>query len=406
MEHLKITGSHIAGDNRNAFQFFPVPGFEQPDKVYIFAGFNGAPFRFYQHIVKIQFRAVFKYHVDMLSYNKRKMNREKGKKQEDRSGPETIARIIEACLKENPRQGRCGVEVRYNEPMAKHCTFKTGGPADCLIRPFGGGFPAFIAALLGSARAEGIDVFILGGGANILVSDSGVRGIVLDTGGLAGEKERQENTLRFRAGTSLDDAARIAAKEGLSGLEFLAGMPGSIGGAVWMNARCYGQEIAGVLLETEVIDYSLSPPKILSLPVNRQEFGYKISPFQRREFFILSAAFQLSSGNTEEIIARMDANRRDREEKGQYRFPSAGSVFKNNPGFGKPAGKIIDELGLRGLQIGGARIADWHGNFIINTGGAAAKDIRALTEEAAARVKEATGFILEPEILFIGDWGD
>jgi len=314
---------------------------------------------------------------------------------------ETIARVIETCLKENP----CGVEVRYNEPMAKHCTFKTGGPADCLIRPFGEGFPAFIAALLGAARAEGIDIFILGGGANILAADSGVRGIVLDTGGWAGEEERHENTLRFRSGTGLDDAAMIAAKAGLSGLEFLAGMPGSIGGAVWMNARCYGHEIAGVLMETEVIDFSESPPGKSRLPVNRQEFGYKRSPFQGRDVFILSAAFQLSSDNTEQILARNDANRRDREEKGHYRFPSAGSVFKNNPDFGKPTGKIIDELGLRGLKTGGAKIADWHGNFIINTGGAAAKDIRALTETAAARVKEATGFVLEPEILFVGDWG-
>jgi UDP-N-acetylmuramate dehydrogenase len=314
---------------------------------------------------------------------------------------ETIARLVESCLEENP----CGVEVFYNEPMAKHCTFKTGGPADCFIRPFGGGFPAFTTALLGAARAEGINVFILGGGANILAADAGVRGIVLDSGGWAGEEELRETTLRLRSGTSLDDAAMIAAKKSLCGLEFLAGMPGSVGGAVWMNARCYGREIADVLVETEIIDFSLSTPKILRQPVNRSEFSYKRSPFQRRDAFILSAAFQLSPGNTEEILARMDANRRDREEKGHYRFPSAGSVFKNNPSFGKPTGKIIDELGLRGLQIGGAKIADWHGNFIINTGGASSGDIRALTEEAAARVKQAAGFILEPEILFIGDWG-
>ena len=313
---------------------------------------------------------------------------------------QTIARLVEFCLKENP----CGVEVRYNEPMADHCTFKAGGPADCMIRPFGEGFPAFIAALLGSARAEGIHVFILGGGANILAADSGVRGIVLDTGGWNGQEELKEGTLRLRAGTGLDAAAVIAAKAGLCGLEFFAGMPGRVGGAVWMNARCYGHETADVLVETEVIDFSMSPPKILRLPVNRAEFSYKRSPFQGRDAFILSAAFQLSKDNTDQILARMDANRRDREEKGQYRFPSAGSVFKNNSSFGKPTGKIIDELGLRGLQIGGARIADWHGNFIINTGRATAKDIRALTEEAAVRVKEATGFILEPEILFIGDW--
>jgi UDP-N-acetylmuramate dehydrogenase len=314
---------------------------------------------------------------------------------------QTIARLVESCLKENP----CGAEVRYNEPMANHCTFKAGGPADCMIRPFGEGFPAFVAALLGAARAEDVPVFILGGGANILASDSGIRGVVLDTGGWTGEEELKEGALRLRSGTSLDAAAMIAAKAGLCGLEFLAGMPGSAGGAVWMNARCYGHEIADVLVETEIMDFSLSPPKTSRLPVNRAEFSYKRSPFQGRDVFILSASFQLVSDNTEQILARMDANRRDREEKGQYRFPSAGSVFKNNPDFGRPTGKIIDELGLRGLQIGGARIADWHGNFIVNTGGAAAKDIRALTEEAAARVKEATGFMLEPEILFVGEWG-
>jgi len=313
---------------------------------------------------------------------------------------QTISRVVEYCLKEKP----CGVEVRYDEPMAEHCTFKTGGPADCYIRPFGDGFPEFIAALLGSARAEGINVFILGGGANILVADAGIRGIVLDTVGWAGEEGRKEGVLRLRAGTGLDDAAMIAAKAGLCGLEFLAGMPGSVGGAVWMNARCYGQEIADVLVETEIIDFSLSPPGKERLPACKREFGYKRSPFQGRDAFILSAAFQLSPGGTEQILTRMDANRRDREEKGQYQFPSAGSVFKNNPDFGKPTGKIIDELGLRGLQSGGARIADRHGNFIINTGGASSQDIRALTEAAASRVKAATGFILEPEILFVGEW--
>ncbi|MDR2924058.1 MAG: UDP-N-acetylmuramate dehydrogenase [Treponema sp.] len=313
---------------------------------------------------------------------------------------QTIARIIETCLKNNP----CEAEVRYNEPMSEHCTFKTGGPADCFVRPFGAGLPEFAAALLTAARAGGIQVFILGGGANILVADSGIRGIVLDTGGWAGEKDRQENILHFRSGTSLDAAAMIAAKAGLAGLEFFAGMPGSVGGAVWMNARCYGHETADVLAETGVMDFSLSPPQKLRLPANRSEFGYKRSPFQGRDVFILSAAFQLSPASADQILARMDANRRDREEKGHYRFPSAGSVFKNNPDFGKPAGKIIDELGLRGLQTGGAKIADWHGNFIINTGGAKSRDIRALAETAAARVQEASGLILEPEILFVGEW--
>ena len=320
-----------------------------------------------------------------------------------------IKAIVESCQKESA----CELEVRYNEPMSKHSTFKVGGPADCWLRPCGDGFPAFVGSLLADSRREHIPLFILGGGANILVADEGIRGIVLDTGGWAGEtgQRRQEGILEFRAGTSVDDAVEIAAAAGLSGLEFLAGMPGSIGGAVWMNARCYEREIADVLSETEIITFSeTSPsgrsPQRIRLPVNRAEFGYKRSPFQncdvlRANALILAASFQLTHGDAKMIRAEMEDHRRDREAKGHYRYPSAGSVFKNNHDFGKPSGKIIDELGLRGLQKGGAQIAPWHGNIMVNTGGATAADIRALIDETAARVKAATGFVLEPEILFI-----
>ena len=314
------------------------------------------------------------------------------------TSPEDIIRIIESCKKETS----CDIEVRYNESMAAHCTFKTGGPADCWIKPSGENFPAFTVALLAAARAEQIPVFALGGGANILVADAGIRGIVLDMRGWVGETgRRREGITEFRAGTSLDSAAEIAADAGLSGLEFLAGMPGSIGGAVWMNARCYGEEIAGVLVETEVIDFSGSKPECLCLPANKSEFSYKHSPFQGRDLLILSASFHLKHGETRQIHAAMNSHRKDRETKGHYRYPSAGSVFKNNPHFGKPTGQIIDELGLCGLQKGGAQVAPWHGNIIINAGGASAADIRALIDEVTARVKTATGFDLEPEVLFI-----
>ena len=314
---------------------------------------------------------------------------------------ENITRIVAACTKENP----CDLDLCLDEPMADHSTFKAGGPADCYLRPRGDGFPAFAAALITAACAERIPIFILGGGANILVADAGIRGIVLDTGGWAGETgQRQEGVMEFRAGTSLDDAAEIAAGAGLSGLEFLAGMPGSIGGAVWMNARCYGQEIADTLRETEIIDFSILPAERSRHPADRAEFGYKCSPFQGRSNLILSASFSLKGADEQHIRAEMDAHRSDRESKGHYRFPSAGSVFKNNTNFGGPTGKIIDELGLRALRIGGAQVAPWHGNFIVNTGGATAADIRALVQEVAARVKDATGFDLEPEILFIGEW--
>ncbi|MDR1576335.1 MAG: UDP-N-acetylmuramate dehydrogenase [Treponema sp.] len=325
-----------------------------------------------------------------------------------------IRRIIDECLREYP----CELELIYNEPMAFHTTFRVGGPADCYAKPQGEGFPAFAACLLRAARADGTPVFILGGGANIVVADRGIRGIVLDTSGWTGKTEEGDAgpgdgpAMRFRSGTGADAAAELAAGAALSGLEFLAGMPGSIGGAVWMNARCYEREIADALIETEIIDFSEaeesskgSVSRFLRIPADRAAFGYKRSPFQSRPCLILSAGFALKSGREREIRGEMEAHRRNREAKGHYRYPSAGSAFRNNRAFGKPTGKIIDELGLRGLRIGGAQVAPFHGNIIINAGGAAAGDIRALTGEVAARVKAAAGFVLEPEILFVGDWG-
>ena len=311
---------------------------------------------------------------------------------------QTIVRIIESCKEHYP----CDADIRYNEPMAQHCTFKVGGPADCWIRPTGDGFPEFAGALLHMARSEHIPVCTLGGGANILVSDAGIRGIVLDTGGWTGLAAQEGSLLELRAGTSLDAAAEIAAALGLCGLEFLAGMPGSMGGALWMNARAYGSEIADVLYETEVVDFGNSQPERKRLPVKRDEYCYKHSPFQGRSQLIVSAACMLKQDDEQKIREKMEANRTDRTDKGHYRYPCAGSVFKNNPGFGKPSGQIIDELGLRGLQIGGAQIAPWHGNIIINTGdpAASAQDIRALVDEVSLKVKNATGFTLEPEILF------
>ena len=322
--------------------------------------------------------------------------------------PQKTIDIVESCLRKYP----CEVDVCYNEPMAEHCTFKAGGPADCWLRPVGDNFPAFVTALLAAAWEENIPVFVLGGGANILVSDAGIEGVVLDTGGwtgvvtggLTGEAGRGDGILTFRSGTALDDACEIAAAAGLSGLEFFAGMPGSAGGAVWMNARCYGKEVSDVLVETECINFSVSPPEIKRLPAVKTEFGYKRSPFQGSDLFILSTVFRVTPKDPGLIRAEADSYRLDRENKGHYRFPSAGSVFKNDESFGKPTGKIIDELGMRGLQIGGAQVAPWHGNIIINTGNATAADIRNLTVEVAARVKAGAGLTLEPEIIFTGRW--
>jgi UDP-N-acetylmuramate dehydrogenase len=257
-------------------------------------------------------------------------------------------------------------------------------------------------------------LFILGGGANLVVADQGIRGVVLDTtgwtgwdfgeapGGKGGAGE-DGIVMRVRSGTPADQAANAAAERGYGGLEFLAGLPGVMGGAVWMNARCYGRQVSGPLLRTEVLDFATDrDPRRLWVPKAEEAFGYKKSPFQQQAALILAAEFRLEKRAPEAIRAEMAALRKDREEKGHYRLPSAGSVFKNNHSFGKPAGQIIDELGLRGLRIGGAQVAPWHGNIIVNTGGATADDIRRLTELLEERVQRETGFDLEREIIFTG----
>jgi UDP-N-acetylmuramate dehydrogenase len=168
-----------------------------------------------------------------------------------------------------------------------------------------------------------------------------------------------------------------------------------------MNARCYGKQVSDVLVAAEILDERLNR---VWVPREGGGFSYKRSPFQNRRVVILAARFALERRETEDIRREMGEYRRDREEKGHYRYPSAGSVFKNNRDFGKPTGKVIDELGLRGFSLGGARVAPWHGNIIINTGNASAGDIRNLTERIAEKVKAGSGYELEPEILFVGEW--
>jgi UDP-N-acetylmuramate dehydrogenase len=291
---------------------------------------------------------------------------------------------------------------RFDEPMSAHTTFKTGGPADLWIRPEGGGFPEYAGALIVSARKEGIPVFILGGGANIVVSEQGIRGIVLDTGGYTGIRRKPGDMIVVEAGVAVDDIVEFTVSRELSGLEFLAGMPGSVGGALWMNARCYEESVSDVLVEAEILDISGPVPLRKYVPRRAAEFGYKKSPFQSLDALILSGCFALKRGARGKITGETEAHRRDREAKGHFRFPSAGSAFKNNRDFGRPTGQIIDELGLRGLSVGDAQVAPWHGNIIINRGKAGGSDIKALTELVKDKVRSGLGLELECEILFVG----
>jgi len=296
--------------------------------------------------------------------------------------------------------------LRFDEPMSAHCTIKTGGKADAWVRPAKGIFPSYASRLLKAAKEEGIPVFVLGAGANVVVSDRGFRGIVLDSGAWEGVEEPEKEgekpfSVMALSGTPVDSLADDLAARGLSGLEFLAGMPGSVGGAVWMNARCYEKSVSDALLDTEILNEEFDREKI---PFRAEDFSYKKSSFQQREVLILSARFTVQPSESTDIRKEMEGYRQDRREKGHYRFPSAGSAFKNNRDFLEPTGRIVDKLGLRGLSVGGAQVAPWHGNLIINTGNATASDIKALMNEVARRVKEERGFDLESEILFIGEF--
>ncbi|MDR3173154.1 MAG: UDP-N-acetylmuramate dehydrogenase, partial [Treponema sp.] len=197
-------------------------------------------------------------------------------------------------------------------------------------------------------------------------------------------------------------------RQGQAGLEFLAGMPGTLGGALWMNARCYETSLSDILVETEILalngEAGASPTEQRRVSRYAGDFGYKRSPFQGRDWLILGAVLRTGAGDPEQIRREMAGHREDRERKGHYRYPSAGSVFKNNRDFGASTGRIIEELGLRGLRLGGAQVAPWHGNIIINTGQAGAADIRSLAELVAARVKAERGLELEQELLFVGEW--
>lgn len=287
--------------------------------------------------------------------------------------------------------------LRQNESLAAHCTFKVGGPADWYFRP---AEPESLRQSLLWARAAGLPWFILGGGANIVPSDRGFRGLVVDTSDLTAWSV-EGSRCRAQAGIAVSTLSGHLADAGLSGLDFIYAMPGSLGGAVYMNARCYDGEMSAILRRVRYLDENL---EWASMELAASDFAYKLSPFTNRRRVIVEAEMELQPGDTAALWDRMRSLEADRTAKGHFLAPSAGSVFKNNHALGQPSGKIIDSLGLRGLRIGGAKISDAHANIFINAGGASARDIRDLVETVAGRVKNELGHELEAEILFIGDW--
>ncbi len=289
--------------------------------------------------------------------------------------------------------------VRRDELMSLHTTYRIGGPADIYAEPLD---EHELDELVAVAKECGQPYFILGGGSNILVSDRGIRGLVINLTHLR-PIVLEKGICRVGAGMSMSDTVEYACLKGWKGLEPFYAMPGSTGGAVWMNARCYDVSISDVLAEVRVLEPGAG---VRIVTPAGKDFDYKKSPFQSNHQIILEALFHLEPSDRKDLAGRMEEIRHDRTAKGHFIAPSAGSVFKNNRAFGQPSGVLIDSLGLRGYRIGHACVSPRHANFIINEGGATARDVRRIIDYVRQRVKDAYGFELEPEVMLVGRWED
>jgi UDP-N-acetylmuramate dehydrogenase len=290
-----------------------------------------------------------------------------------------------------------GVRPRRNELLSRHTTMRVGGPADLLAVA---GNSCEMSALIGFARLAGLPRLVIGRGSDLVVSDRGIRGLVIVC---RAEGWRTEgNVLIAEAGLPLAGAATIAYKAGLGGLEFGIAIPGTIGGAVWANAGAHGSDVASILQWTRILkpagNETIDSPGSL-------ELGYRDSRLKHSaDETVLEAAFALSWSDRASVKARMEEIRQWRREHQPLGPPSAGSVFRNPPD--DSAGRLIDACGLRGARVGGAVISPNHANFIVNEGGATARDVRRLAEIARADVARKFDIRLEYEIQFIGDWPD
>lgn len=317
-------------------------------------------------------------------------------------------------INKTPYKGK----ILEHEDLSQRTTMKTGGTAALFLVPQDKkSFFIAIACL----RSLGIPFFILGGGSNVIPPDGELEAVVVSTESLDKieilEADGKQMLVRCGAGTKTCDLVDFCTDNGLSGLESFAGLPGTAGGAAYMNARCYGKEVSDVLFSAEYFDLE-DIQKItdfsdnfierhLKMYHNIQKGGdwaYKKSPFMRSHGFLVELTFKLAGADKEQKESIASECRRyvdDRNAKGHFKAPSAGSVFKNDRSFGQPSGRLIDEAGLKGRQIGGAQIAPWHGNIIINQGKATSSDIKALVQLVQDEILGRTGFRLEPEIIFI-----
>ena len=279
-------------------------------------------------------------------------------------------------------------DVLLDEPMCNHTTFKIGGPADVYVTPDS---PDRVVSAVNICRDLGVPYFILGRGSDLLVGDKGYRGVIICM--VDGER------MVCQSGVTLSDAAEMACALSLTGLEFACGIPGTVGGAVFMNAGAYDGQISDVLEEARV----LTPDgEVLDLKNDELELGYRTSRVNTDGLVVLSATFRLSRGDEEAIRARMDDLTARRENRQPLELPSAGSTFKRPEGYF--AGKLISDAGLQGYRVGGAEVSQKHAGFVVNVDNATAADVRAVITHVQDEVERLNGVRLQPEVRFVGEF--
>lgn len=283
--------------------------------------------------------------------------------------------------------------IYINEPMSKHTTFRIGGEADCFLRIESVEQLKKVQRYLQQLE---IPYFVLGNGSNLLVGDEGYRGVILEIADKMNEVRVMGSLVVAQAGAPMSKIARVACENGLTGFEFAAGIPGTIGGGVVMNAGAYGGELKQVVTLVKVVD---KEGNLLELDNETMEFGYRTSAIKRLPFTVAEVHIQLVGGKQEEIKARMEELAAKRREKQPLEYPSAGSTFKRPEGYF--AGELIMNAGLRGYQVGGAQVSEKHCGFVINKGGATAEDVKQLISYVQTTVKSQYGVDLEPEVIIM-----
>ena len=285
--------------------------------------------------------------------------------------------------------------ILIDEPMSRHTTFRVGGPADFFVTPKA---KEEVRDVVRICKEAGMPYYIIGNGSNLLVSDAGYRGVIVQIYKEMNEVKVEGDLVKAQAGALLSGIAAKALGAELSGFEFASGIPGTIGGACVMNAGAYGGEMKDVLESVTVLT---GEGKIIELGRNELELGYRTSVIAKKGYIVLGAVLKLERGDGEKIKTYMDELKEKRVTKQPLEYPSAGSTFKRPEGYF--AGKLIEDAGLRGFQVGGAQVSEKHCGFVINRDHATAADIMELMRQGQIRVKENSGVDLEPEVKRLGD---